>query len=299
MIRKILPLALAISVVANIALWIAWRRARPVLTPTALEASLESTGDEALESARELAFLRELLARWSSFQSATYLQSQANVLPWLAPELSEERKKEIQRVAKRLRDQNVEQESHLIRIDEKTPHVFQTVSDLDLNENGKLTRMSIEQLVETESDVPSLENAWGFRAVALTSKVVAETGIARAVALHPGHPTILAFACPVRGVSELDPRILKFKLVTTKESELILQPQTSWDGAITLQVECEKMEFSFELKTAAPSLRYARVPMSAGRPVVKPHAGVAHPNRDFVKRSLETELGFQIEESDK
>ena len=233
--------------------------------------------------------------RWYQFQSASYLQSQADLLPLLGSDLASNRKKEVQRLAKKMQEESVAQEMIIKKVEEEKNGQFRVQTALELREGRQQTHLQIDNKIAIEKVPRTLENNWGLHAQKVDTEVAAGSMALNTLNLQPGKYTVLSFPCGVRNLSEVDPKILQFKLVTTKSSDLILTTLRSWEGNLPLTVECTKRTFSFQMKTAFPVIRYALIQETEGKPVViankKSDAG-----RSLIKQSLEKELGFEIEQ---
>jgi hypothetical protein len=288
----------ALSILLNF--WQAWKIRELGLATRFVTLDPETTADEStqLESVEKLSFLRELATRWSTFQSSSYLSSQASLLPWLSPELAEQRKAEIQRLSKKMRHDSVEQSAKIREIIQTAENQFVALAELTLIENRIESRLWVEHRIEIEKTSRSAENVWGLRAARFET-ATRETPAARKDLTIAHEPLLIQFPCQIRSLSEPGANTLKMKVVTMRMSDLSITPAGELGSPVSLTATCERREFSFELKPGSPAVRLYSVDDSEGRPVTAKSARQAGPQRDWVKRSLEKELGFEVEESDK
>lgn len=257
---------------------------------------LEGQDTSRLTSDEEISFLREYLTRSLTFDSSTFLSSQATTLPWLGPDLAADKKLEIQRLARKMRERSIEQEARAILIEQLAPEgAWRALVQVSLTEDGRNQDLAIENQMRTERAARTDENVWGLQVTSLESGFLAglpelplELGLAR------GKTTWLSFPCAIRAIGDAGSDGLRIRVVTTKSSMLSLFPSKEWVPRGPLTVSCEKLVFRFEVAESATPVRYRAIAAEAGAKAPPP--GADRPQRNWIKRSLEKELGFEIDE---
>ena len=191
-------------------------------------------------------------------------------------------------------NESVTEEMTIKEIKEEKNGTYHVQTALSLLEGTQQTHLLIENKIEIEKTARNLENNWGLQAILMQSSVAAPPLVSNLLNLQVGKYTVLSFPCPVRNLSEVDPQLLQFKLVTTKSSDLTVTSLKNWEGSRSLTVECAKRIFTLQLRTSFPVVRYKSIQETEGQPVVL-NVKKNDSGRNLIKQSLERELGFEIE----
>ncbi|MFN7729450.1 MAG: hypothetical protein ACK5P7_09875 [Bdellovibrio sp.] len=257
------------------------------------------SSSQALDSAEELFFLRDLLGRWFQFQSSNYLASQAALLPWLSKDLAELRQSEIGRLAPKMRDQQIEQTSEILAITQHAePLVFEALVQVALIEDGKSTLFIVQNKIQIQKIKRSLENVWGYQVLQFQSRVTTQKTALKHLSLAYGRLSLVTLPCVAQDVKVSDPEAVQVKVVSTRNSELHLNPSRILTERLTLTAQCEGSEFKFDVLTDSKTTRFVALEPRDGKPLApKPQAKAR--DRNAIKQSLAKELGFEIEESGK
>lgn len=295
---KILSALLILSLAwAGTVSFLYWKlKSNPRVIAVTMEAGKESLQNMQLGDLEKMTFLRQYLERFFNYDSNNFWQSQTSLAFLMAPNLAEQRVREINRLREKIQQKNFSQGGTLKSIRQQSDGSYEAVVYLQINEDSQKRNLYVTTRLRLQEAERTLENPWGLlvREMNFASSPQAAPFSAK-FSIQAQSPTVLTFPCAIENIENSDEKNLKIKITTLNVSELQLTPGKTLPECLALTATCKDLEFKLEL-VQNKDLRdlYVAVPFEAG--TLRKKETVKTRKKDIYDKTIENVLGIRLDE---
>lgn len=253
--------------------------------------------DEAVADLERVTFQRQFADQLLTYDDGTYWRNQTALAFLMAPDLREEKLRELETQADKRRQAEFRQQARLSAIRRAKDGTFAWVGSLEGKEGARAWNLDFDARIQLGETARTLENPWGLevRALALKSEPRKGARPEGRLFLEAGKAAVVSFPCLVENVAAPENPPVKIKITSLRTSEIQFV-STEGLNDIELTALCPDLKFPLKLVKADGVVDvFRRLEREDGAARFGKTTS-ARKTKESYRKTLEDELGFVIDE---
>lgn len=253
--------------------------------------------DEAVADLERVTFQRQFAEQLLTYDDGSYWRNQTALAFLMAPELREEKLRELETQADKRRQAEFRQQARLTSIRRAKDGGFFWSGSLEGKEASRAWALDFTAQVRLNETSRTLENPWGLevRGLELKSEPRKARRADGRLSLESGKAAVVGFPCLVENVAAPENAPVKIKITSLRTSEIQF---VSTDELREIEVTalCPDLKFPLKLAKADGDVDVFRaLEREDGAPRFEKAKG-GRKTKESYQKTLEDELGFVIDE---